>query len=75
MRSKRIYGHIAAILAVGLGLGLIYLFASGRIDAVTAIATVLAMALLMVVLAALADVAGDDRRRIRGRARVPAHRP
>jgi uncharacterized membrane protein YbhN (UPF0104 family) len=73
MGSKRIYGTISAVLAVALGLGLIYLYAQGRIDAFTAIATVLAMAFLMIVLAALADVASDDRRR--GRARMPAHRP
>ena len=72
MRSKRIYGTFSALLAVALGLGLIYLYSQGRIDAFTAIAAVLGMALLMIVLAALADVASEDRR---GRARFPAHRP
>jgi len=73
MRSKRIYGPISAFLAVALGMGLIYLYSQGRIDAFTAIATVLSMAFLMIVLAALADVASEDRRR--GRPRMPAHRP
>lgn len=73
MRSKRIYGTIAALLAVALGLGLIYLYSQGRIEAFTALATILGMAFLMIVLAALADVAADDRRRTR--ARMPAHRP
>ena len=73
MRSKRIYGMVSALLAVALGLGLIFLYSQGRIDAFTAIATVLGMAFLMIFLAALADVASEDRRR--GRARIPAHRP
>ncbi len=72
MRSKRIYGTSSAFLAVTLGLGLVYLYAAGRIDAFTAIATVIAMALLMIVLAALAEMAPEDRRH--RRSRVPVHR-
>ena len=66
--------YLAYFLAIlPLGLGLIYLYAQGRIEAFTALAAVLAMALLMIVLAALADVAAEDRRRSRGR--FPAQRP
>ena len=72
MRSNRFFGFIAASLAVSLGLGLIYLYAAGRIGAFSAIAAVLAMAVLMIVLAALADMASEERRR--SRPRMPAHR-
>ena len=73
MPSQKLYGAVSASLAVSLGLGLIYLYAVGRIDAVTAIGAVLGMAVLMILLAVLADVARDDRPRLR--ARSPAHRP
>ena len=72
MRSNRLYGALSASLAISLGLGLIYLYAAGRIDAFSAIAAVLAMAVLMIVLAALADMASEERRR--SRPRLPAHR-
>ena len=72
MRSQRLYGAISASLAVSLGLGLIYLYAVGRIEAFTAIGAVLAMALVMILIAALADMARQDRPR--DRARLPAHR-
>jgi choline-glycine betaine transporter len=72
MRTK-LYSAIAAFLAVALGLGLIYLYAAGRIEALTALVAVLAMAFVMIVLAALADLAAEDRNR--ARSRHPAHRP
>lgn len=74
MRSNRIYGMLSASLAVCLGLGLIYLYTVGRIDAFTAIVSVVAMAFLMIVLAALADGTSEVRRWTRMRSRPRALR-
>lgn len=52
---SRVYSFVTVALLVGLGLGLIYLYAVDRISAVGAVATVLAAGTLMVVAAALAD--------------------
>lgn len=63
MRSKELYSFIAVLLPVSLGLGLIYLHGVGRIGAFAALATVVGLGALMVVAAALADMAAQEPRR------------
>ena len=73
MRSHDIYSAFAVALPVSLGLGLIYLYAVDRIGALTAIATVVALGALMVMAAALAEIARDEERQ-RHRRGIPANR-
>jgi len=47
MRLQRVYAAFAVILPVSLGLGLVYLSSSGRIDGMTAIGVTLAIVLVM----------------------------
>jgi hypothetical protein len=62
MRSKRdIYAIIAALLPVALGFGLIDLYVSGRIGAMAAILSVLALAAVMFVVAVVADLESEAR--------------
>mgnify|MGYP000660367293 CR=1 FL=1 len=62
MRQFSIYPVAAIVLPVALGLGLIYLYCVGRIDALTAIATVVALGGLLAGAAFLSKIAADDRR-------------
>lgn len=71
MRSKELYSVIAVILPVSLGFGLIYLHAVGRIEALTAVAAVVALGVLIGCAAVLAGVIADDPQRYRG---ISAHR-
>ena len=61
MRMSRVYSFVAVALLVGLGLGLIYLYAVGRISAVTAVAIVLGLGTVMIVATTLADALSQDR--------------
>ena len=58
----RIYSVIAALLPVLLGLGLIDLYVTGRISALAAILSALALAALMFIVALLADFDSKSRR-------------
>ena len=60
---QRASAAFTSLVAIGLGLGLIYLYGAGRIDAFTALAAVCCMAFLIITLAALADFAAEERRR------------
>jgi hypothetical protein len=57
---KNLNSVMAVILPVSLGLGLIYLYGVGRIEAFTALAAVLGGGALMVVVIALADIAAHE---------------
>lgn len=63
MKGKRdIYAIVAAILPVALGFGLVDLYVRGRIGAMAAILSTLALAAVMVVIALLADLEASSRR-------------
>ena len=63
MRRKRdIYAVIAALLPVALGFGLIDLYVTGRIGAMAAILSSLALAAVMFVVTVLADFESEARR-------------
>lgn len=51
---------MAVILPVSLGLGLIYLYGVGRIEAFTALAAVIGGGALLVVVVALSDMAAQE---------------
>jgi hypothetical protein len=60
MKKPNIYTAFAVILPVALGLGLIYLHVMRGLDPVTAIGSILGLAVLMFAVSFLADVASDD---------------
>lgn len=64
---SRLYSFVAVALLVGLGLGLIYLYSVGRINAVTAVAIVLGLGTLMIIATTLADAMSQDRATFRRR--------
>jgi hypothetical protein len=64
MNSRDIYAFFAAILLVFLGLGLIYLYAMGRLPALAVFAILLAGCAGIVILVAIREFA--DGRRNRG---------
>jgi hypothetical protein len=70
--NRDIYSVIAAILPALLGLGLIDLYISRDVSFATIVACVIGLAILMIVIAALSDVAQAMRqpRRRRRRARI-----
>lgn len=72
MTTKPLYRLAAVSLPVSLGLGLIYLYAVGRITAAAALGTVVGFGVLMVLLAYLRDAA--DQRQEPTETRIPAHR-
>lgn len=61
MRPISLYSVAAVILPVALGLGLIYLYCVGRIDAMTAVAAIMALCGILVSAALLSRVAEDNR--------------
>jgi hypothetical protein len=60
MKRPNIYTAFAVILPVSLGLGLIYLHVMRGLDPVTAIGSILGLAVLMLAVSFLANVASDD---------------
>lgn len=65
MTLRNLYASIAIALPIALGLGLIYLYGVGRIGALTAIASMVGMGVLIVSPAILANVAEEEPRRRR----------
>lgn len=57
---KSLNSVMAVILPVSLGLGLIYLYGVGRIEAFTALAAVIGGGALLVVVVALSDIAAQE---------------
>lgn len=70
---SRLYSFVAAALLVGLGLGLIYLYSVGRINAMSAVGIVLGLGTLMILGTALADAVDEERLSLRRR--TPGTRP
>jgi hypothetical protein len=70
---SRLYSFVAVALLVGLGLGLIYLYSVGRINAVSAVGIVLGLGTLMILGTVLADAVGQERLGLRRR--IPDTRP
>jgi hypothetical protein len=60
MKRPNIYAAFAVILPVSLGLGLIYLHVMRGLDPVTAIGSIMGLAVLMLAVSFLANVASDD---------------
>ena len=61
MRPISIYSVAAVVLPVALGLGLIYLYCVGRINAMTAVAAIMALGGILVGAAFLSRAAEDDK--------------
>ena len=61
MRPISLYAVAAVVLPVALGLGLIYLYCVGRINAMAAIASIMALGGILGGAALLSRAAEDDR--------------
>jgi len=67
IENRGIYSIVAAILPAMLGLGLIELYLERNVGIVVVVAAMAGLAAVMILIAALSDVAGQPRRR---RARI-----
>lgn len=61
MRPISLYSVAAVVLPVALGLGLIYLYSVGRINATAAVAAIMVLGGILVGAAFLSRAAEDDR--------------
>ena len=67
--NRRLHAIIAVLLPVALGLGLIYLYATGSLDASAVVLVIVGMVLLVPLVAILVELRGDDRARKQERTR------